>query len=229
MTKFSIDIRALKATAIACSREETRYYLKGVCVEHSESGPIFIATDGHRLLCTRHDWESETVAHFAPVIIPAELIKRVKINKKIDVAEITLETIGTARNVRITYCGATYAENEIAGTFPNWRAVMPKTYEGKRATYNADYIVSFKDAAKIMGGSNEPSIAHNGGNPAFVNLGDIGDGLQSFGIIMPMRDTRELMTCAPDWALSASALEARNAAIASMNIADISTGLGIAQ
>jgi len=206
MTHFTIDIRALKASAIACGKEETRYYLKGVCIEHAEDGPIFVATDGHRLICTRHDWIDAKVEQFNPVIIPMDLIKRIKINKKIDLAEITLEKSGNARMIKITYCGAMYAEGEIVGTFPNWRAVMPREHSGEFALYNADYVCAFKDAIKLLGGSGEPLIRHNGGNPAFVNFGGIEAKLQSFGVIMPMRmQGREFLTRTPAWALTPQA------------------------
>lgn len=206
MTHFTIDIRALKATAIAYSKDKTRYYLEGVCVEYAESGPIFVATDGHRLICTRHDWIDAKAEQFDPVIIPMDLIKRIKISKKIDVAEITLEKSGTARVIKITYCGAMYTESEIAGTFPNWRAVMPREHSGEFALFNADYVCAFKDAIKLLGGSEEPLIQHNGGNPAFVDFGGIEEKLQSFGVIMPMRmQGRSFLTQTPAWSLTPQA------------------------
>ena len=70
---------ALKATAIAASTEQTRYYLNGVCIEHSPNGPIFIATDGHRLIASTQKWLVENPATFAPAIIPLSLIKRIKV------------------------------------------------------------------------------------------------------------------------------------------------------
>lgn len=228
MTIFTFDLRALKATAIACGKDETRYYLKGVCIEHSEDGPIFIATDGHRLICTRHDWMDASVCRFDPVIIPFELIKRIKLNKKIDIAEITIEKNGTSRMVKIMYCGAMYAEGEIEGTFPNWRAVMPREHSREFALYNADYVAAFKETIKILGGQCEPLVSHNGGNPAFVDFGDIDDKLQSFGVLMPMRmNHRAFMQVSPAWSLTPQARNEREVALASMNIEDIKQGLKI--
>ncbi len=119
MFTFSFDIRAIKATAIAASNEETRYYLKGVCIEHTPDGPIFVATDGHRLIATTHKWAIPRADYFAHVIIPLSLIKRIKINRKIDQATMTIEPKEKgAFAISIYYAGATYIENAIDGTFP---------------------------------------------------------------------------------------------------------------
>lgn len=205
MTTFTIDIRALKAAAIVSSKEETRYYLKGVCLQHDNDGLIYVATDGHRLVATRHMWDDGVApAQFDTVIIPSSLIKMIKVNRKIDRAEMTLEKMeGTrGRMIRISYCGVQYAEAEIDGSFPNWRAVLPRENNHEYAVYNADYIASFKDVIKAMGGSCEPVISHNGGNPAFVSFGALDTGLEAFGVIMPMRSSNARMYNAPDWALT---------------------------
>ena len=76
---FDTDIRALKAAAIAAGTEQTRYYLNGVCIQHTPTGPVFVATDGHRLIAAAHDWQGDAPAPFAPVIVPLELLKRIKI------------------------------------------------------------------------------------------------------------------------------------------------------
>jgi hypothetical protein len=229
MTTFTIDIRALKGTAIAASKEETRYYLKGVCLQHDKDGLVYTATDGHRLIATRHMWDDGNApSRFEPVIIPSTLIKMIKVNKRIDTAEITLETINGARMIRITYCGTQYAEGEIAGTFPDWRRVMPREQNREYAAYNADYIASFKDAIKAMGGQSEPVIAHNGGNPAFVSFGPLDTGIESFGVIMPMRSSNQRMYNAPVWALTEEQRKARES-VANADIDAIEKALTSAQ
>jgi len=203
MFTFSFDIRALKANAIAASNEETRYYLKGVCVEHTPDGPIFVATDGHRLIATRHDWGIDRTTYFARVIIPLSLIKRIKINRKIDQATMTIELKEKgAIAISIYYAGATYIENAIDGTFPDWRRVIPREEPSNAPSqYQAQYIEEFRDAMVILAGGKtdaQPRIAHNGDNPAIVDLGDNGR-LQSFGVIMPYRIRRDFITVAPEW------------------------------
>ncbi|MDH5796957.1 MAG: DNA polymerase III subunit beta [Paracoccaceae bacterium] len=159
MTQFTFDIRALKATAIAAGTDATRYYLNGVNVEHTPSGPIFVATDGHRLITTRQNWQDATPAHFQPVIIPLTLIKRIKINRKIDNATITIEAkCQGVFSISIYYAGATYAENAIDGNFPDWRRPIPTSCDGTPAQYNPDYLADFKEAGRILEGGRSPML-----------------------------------------------------------------------
>lgn len=202
---FDIDIRALKAAAIASGTEQTRYYLNGVCIQHAPTGPVFVATDGHRLIAARHDWQSDAPAPFAPVIVPLELLKRVKIVRKAsDVATVTLSAgEGDARKVAIDYAGATVAANAIDCTFPDWRRVIPQSEpSGVAAQFQAQYFDAFRDAMAILAGGKtdaQPRIAHNGDSPAIVDLGDAG-AVQAFGVLMPLRIKRDFLTRAPEWA-----------------------------
>jgi DNA polymerase-3 subunit beta len=202
MFTFSFDIRALKATAIAASNEETRYYLKGVCVEHTPDGPVFVATDGHRLIATRHDWGIDRATYFAPVIIPLSLIKRIKVNRKIDQATMTIEPKEKgAIAISIYYAGATYIENAIDGTFPDWRRVMPRECDGTVAQFNPDYIAAFADAGRVLGNGKcdvAVTISHNGGSPALVRFWHEDKPVKSFGVIMPVR-TNPVMDAPPSW------------------------------
>lgn len=205
---FTIDIRALKSTAVAASSEETRYYLKGVCVEHTPAGPVFVATDGARLIAARHDWLDDTGAPpaFAPVIIPADLIKRVKVGRR-DPNEATLTLDyrdgATCPHVTITHAGAAVTSGAIDGTYPDWRRVVPREpASGAVAQYDCDLLATFRDAMRqLAGGKTDalPIVAHNGDNPAIVDMGDAGGRVQAFGVLMPFRVMRDVLTAAPAW------------------------------
>jgi DNA polymerase-3 subunit beta len=207
---FDINILALKATAIAAGTEQTRYYLNGVCIQHTPTGPVFVATDGHRLIAARHDWQSGVPETFEPVIVPLDLLKRVKIVRKAsDVATVTL-SVGDdgARKVAIDYAGGTVAAAAVEGTFPDWRRVIPQSEpSGVAAQFQAQYFDAFRDAMAILSGGKtdaQPRVAHNGDNPAIVDLGDTG-AVQAFGVLMPLRIKREFLTRAPAWASVATA------------------------
>lgn len=201
---FDIDIRALKAAAIAAGTEQARYYLNGVCIQYTPTGPIFVATDGHRLIAARHDWQGDAPTPFEPVIVPLELLKRIKIVRKAsDVATITLTGDGVDRKVAIDYAGGTVAANAIDGVFPDWRRVIPQSEpNGVACQFQAQYLDAFRDAMAILSGGKsdaQPNIAHNGDNPATVDLGDAG-AVQAFGVLMPYRIKRDVLTRAPAWA-----------------------------
>jgi DNA polymerase-3 subunit beta len=203
MFTFSFDIRALKATAINAGTEAIRYYLNGVCVEHTPDGPIFVATDGTRLIATRHDWGIDRATYFSPVIVPLSLIKRIKINRKIDEATMTIEPKEKgAIVISIYYAGATYIEDAIDGTFPDWRRVIPRECDGTLAQFNPDYLAAFADAGRVLGNGKcdvSVAISHNGGSPALVRFWHEDKPIKSFGVIMPMR-TNHVMDAPPSWA-----------------------------
>lgn len=204
MANFTINIRALKAVAIAASTDETRYYLNGVCLTHSDSGLIMVATNGHRLLAVKQEW-TETVpdAPFANVIVPLSFIKKIKLARKIDHGEITL---GEDHSISIQYAGETMGINAVAGSFPDWRRVMPnKPHSNVPAQFNADYVADFVAAGRMLSNdkdAKQPVISHDGGNPAIVNwyFGE-GEGLEAIGVLMPIRVSDECHKPAPAWAI----------------------------
>jgi DNA polymerase-3 subunit beta len=203
VSSFEFHMSALKATAIAASTEQTRYYLNGVCIEHSPNGPIFIATDGHRLIASTQKWLAESPATFAPVIVPMSLIKRIKINRKIEQATMTIEhKEGGAILISIYYAGATYAENSIDGTFPDWRRVLPQSGDGTISQYNPAYLSDFAEAGRVLAGGKcdvAVAVSYNGGSPALVRFWHEDQPVQSFGVIMPIR-TNPVMQAPPTWA-----------------------------
>jgi len=207
MVKFTMDLRALKAAAIAASVDEARYYLKGVCVEYTPEGPVCVATDGHRLIAVHQPWQGDAPDAFEPVIVPLDLIKRIKIARKDPTtADVTFTAVDDVApkgfRVSIDHAGATYAAGSIAAVFPSWRNVIPQApLSGQVAHFQAHYVASFLDAIKALGKTDsQPAILHNGDSPALVDLGDYGDEFEAFGVLMPYRMKRDLLDAPPAWA-----------------------------
>lgn len=203
---YTINLRALKAVAIAASSEEVRYYLNGVFVEFEPSQIVFTATDGHRLIAASHDYlEGEKGPDKKVVaIVPTTLLDKVKLGKKDNgQALLTIDCTQAAVKVSLEYLGAIYSEAAIDATYPDARRVVPRTVSGEVAKFNPHYLVSFEKARAIA--TNEKVgedciIAHNGGSPALVDMNIVGeeDGFRMFGVIMPMRGWSHATT-APAW------------------------------
>jgi hypothetical protein len=214
MATFTIDLRAIKACAIAASNEETRYYLNGVRVEHTPAGPVFVATDNARLIAARHNWRGDTGAPkaFAPFIVPLSLIKRIKVGARgSNDATVTLATVvNNVLQISIAHNGVTYTEGGINATYPNWRAVVPRDdASGELAHYDFKLLATFAEATKALHGRGDfrPFVAHNGpNNPAMVDLlAGSGAPIEAFGVIMPIRDRRNApLTRAPAWTAPAA-------------------------
>lgn len=185
---MQLNIRTLKAVAVAASTEQTRYYLNGVNLQVANGELTLIATNGHMMLGARHATDGDACA----CIIPLALIKSLKLDRKAgDMAEFTFD----GKDIVIRYAGSTYGSGAIDGTFPNWRAVLPREpASGDAAQFEPAYLAAFADAARIMG-TKGIKVAYNGLNPTLVTWHDD----DTFGVLMPVR-VIETPTLAPAWA-----------------------------
>jgi DNA polymerase III sliding clamp (beta) subunit (PCNA family) len=190
-----INLKALKAVALFCSKEETRYYLKGVNLQFRSDYVIMVATNGHFLAALRQCLDEPLDSELPDTIVPIELIDRIKLDKKIDTAELYID----GRRISITYMGATYADAAIDASFPDWRRVSPSSVSGIAAQFDAAYPALFMKAARMFDKSAQIKIGHNGQSPALVTWLPSEAGLDAFGVLMPMR-TKDHMTVPPMWA-----------------------------
>ena len=176
MTDFSVILPAdiLRAVAIACSAEETRYYLQGVSVEPDGATAHLVATDGHRLMVAR----VEAIIPGEKFIIPADAIARALKGHKAPGIEL-------ARRGDAWQLGDTLFR-PIDGTFPAWNRVMPDlTAKGELAQFDSGYLESFRKAAALIGGrASHPHLHHCGASPALVTFSGRDD---IFGLCMPRR------------------------------------------
>jgi hypothetical protein len=201
---MQLNIRALKAVALMASKERTRYYLNGVYIEFHANHLVMVATDGHCLAAVRQTLDAPLPAPPAGVIIPLDLIARIKPSKVEPLAHAELSVTGA--RVTIDYLGDTFAANAIDGTFPDWRRVAPASVSGVAAQFNPALPARFAAAARVF--SSKPSvfsIGHNGLASALVDWvpADAGAGLEGFGVIMPWYRKQAPMTAPPAWATTA--------------------------
>jgi len=191
---MELNIRLLKATAIVASKEETRYYLKGVAVQAGPRGAFLVAIDGHRALAFRQSGDELLETN---IIIPADIIAGIKLNKHVETAELTQEN---ENRWRIEYCGTFIVFAPIEGTFPDWRRIVPKETSGELAQFDPSYVGDFAKVAKALGANAKAGvkISHNGDGPALVTFGDDIDG---FGLLMPTRANygSTIWQTAPEW------------------------------
>lgn len=197
--EYQIDLRAIKAASYAMSSEETRYYLKGVCLEISAAhGVLAVATDGHRLIAMQ---AGPPNGHIAPdpleIIIPADTVKRIKINKRF--SDGILRHMGGLQ-WQIEHDGQIWAFQPIDGSFPAWRRVLPKHQTpGERAHFNPDYLADMKKAGEVYSKGANAAIITDGGSPAWCQW-DSGE-VPGFGVVMPKRLLADAFTMNPPaWA-----------------------------
>ncbi len=184
---MKLNVNYLKAAVLAVSKEETRYYLKGVAIQANETGVFIVATDGHRAVAFR---QPETYDD-APIdiIIPSDTVNALKTKEDI----VDLLKINDTQ-----YMIGNIAFAPVDGTFPEWRRIVPKEPSGEIAQFNLSYMGDFAKIAKTLGKGTPTRVAHNGGAAALITFGPDVDG---FGLLMPMRVQFVGMDSAPSWAL----------------------------
>jgi len=184
---MQINVNYLKAAVLAVSKEETRYYLKGVAIQANETGVFIVATDGHRAVAFR---QSETYDG-APIdiIIPSDTVNALKTKE---------ETVELGKINGAQYMLGNMIFEPIDGTFPEWRRIVPKEPSGEIAQFNLSYLGDFAKIAKALGKGTPARVAHNGNAAALITFGPDIDG---FGLLMPMRVQFAGMDSAPSWAL----------------------------
>ena len=190
-----LNLKALKAVALFCSKEETRYYLKGVNLQFCHDHIIMTATNGHYLTMLRQKLDEPLDTIPPDTIVPIELIDRIKLSRHSDVAELYIE----AGRITVNYCSATYSDRAINASFPDTRRVIPSSVSGETAQFDVAYPALYQKAAKMFRKDAQIKIAHNGESPALVDWFEPCDGLQAFGVLMPMR-ARSFAKAPPEWA-----------------------------
>ena len=190
-----INLKALNAVALFCSKEETRYYLKGVNLQFRDDHIIMVATNGHYLTALRQSLDEPLDSPVPDTIIPIELIDRIKLTKHDDKAELYVD----GPKVTITYMGATYVDGRINCAYPDWRRITPSSVSGEAAQYDASYAALYMKAARMFDKSAQIKIAHNGMSPSLVTWLPVEFGLDAFGVLMPIKSNGAL-TSPPTWA-----------------------------
>ena len=177
---ITISPDLLKAAVLFTSKEEVRYYLKGVSIQATLATVKVAATDGHRLFVARVCQEENTEAF--SIIIPGDTIVTATKGAKYPLALSKLsETQWRLGDTIFT---------PIDGTFPEYSRIVPTSVSGETAQYNPEYVAGLGKANKLLGGSNAATIGYNGDNPALVT----GDGYKAhnaIAVLMPMRADKE--------------------------------------
>ena len=196
MLKVTLSIRALRAALVAVSTEETRYYLNGVNLEFTPTSVIMCATDGHRMIVLRQAYgeHAATQAH-ASVIVPRDLVAKLKINPRMRKLDTTTLTIGDDGRLTFEHAGESFGGSRVDGTFPDYRRVVPQDLNGEAAQYNPAYLADFAKARQELtgfkldrDGKASPVVRYNGLNPAVVDFA-WETGFDAFGVLMPLRTT----------------------------------------
>lgn len=109
-------------TGFAVSVEETRYNLNGIYLHQKEGNLVAVATDGHRLACTKQTLP-EGAKEMPGVIIPRKTINELTklLGENPDNVVVSL----SANQIRFQMSDVELSSRLIDGTYPEYEKVIP--------------------------------------------------------------------------------------------------------
>lgn len=168
---FEVFSSMVRKVSRVVSKDESRAILTGVLIEADDGALRMVATDSYRLALTETPFESgvqvsrddktaeeagesassDDKAAFS-VVIDGRFLSDVA---GLSVADQEL-TIGVSANqILITCDNMTFINRRIEGNYPNYRQLMPDSYE-TRATFPVESLNSAVKRASLMSSSNAP-------------------------------------------------------------------------
>ena len=195
----TIQLKALKAVALAAAKKDVRYYLNGVYLDstvfhESKSVSLLVATDGHRLHAFRDATEYAEPSTTGNVIIPLDMVNAILKagagKNGPELVDISVEDIAgeNGRIITAKVGAVTLTDAAVDGTFPDFRRVIPKSTDNAPAHYQGRYIADIATAAQYLTGRKDTAlnIKQNGTNAGLVFAGDCPEFL---AVIMPVKSS----------------------------------------
>ncbi|MBE6446486.1 MAG: DNA polymerase III subunit beta [Alphaproteobacteria bacterium] len=122
-TLATSDLSAMiTKTGFAVSVEETRYNLNGIYLHTKEDNLVAVATDGHRLACTKRILP-EGAKDMPGVIIPRKTINEITKLLGENANEVVISL--SANQIRFGLSNVELSSRLIDGTYPDYEKVIP--------------------------------------------------------------------------------------------------------
>jgi hypothetical protein len=188
----------LAAVAQAQSKEETRYYLRGVYFD----GNIAVATDGNIATIAIDEDSTNDANGIYPVSKKAITAMKSKRANHVTFDNGILTVFAHSLNSDNTP-DPLYLESsvKIDGTFPNWRNIVPQD-RGSNTDAGFSPVIQRKlcDTAKIIGASAYRMFGDDTKDSAIrAHVVAYNDNNDVFSVVMPMR--ANFATNQPEWAI----------------------------
>lgn len=184
MKTYEINIKTLRALLPLAGGRDVRFYLNGVMVEVRQTQTRYVATTGSVMGVYDESRENDTPEPLQ-VVIPRDVVKQLKPNKKMMFGALVLNEDGTARILNPA------SEQDIGfkpidGVFPDYQRVVPKEVDGTAGNYDFELLYLFVEVNKLLGAKHPGMIDLQQNGPtgaARVHLAD-----SNFkGVVAPYR------------------------------------------
>ncbi|AFG36112.1 DNA polymerase III subunit beta [Spirochaeta africana] len=151
-------IEMISQTVFAVSDDETRYFMNGVYMEHSDGQLIMVATDGRRLSYISSTQQNE-VPDFPGVIIPPKVLNMVR---KLASGEGQFLMAVHEKNIFLQFENLHLTSTLIDGQFPNYRRVIPESQDHSIIVQSRDFEEAIKRVSLLVEKSHRIYIDING-------------------------------------------------------------------
>jgi DNA polymerase-3 subunit beta len=125
----TVFYEGLRRTIFAVTEDNKRFTINGILLILDDSGLKMVSTDGHRLCCfqTATSPMNQDINCLIPIKAARELknllASEIRINQK---AEVKIKKGG---HIEFELANKKMTAREVAGNFPNWEMVIPKTFD----------------------------------------------------------------------------------------------------
>jgi hypothetical protein len=205
---ITIDAAFIDAAICAVSKEETRYYLKGVFID---ARGFIAATNGHMAFAARCN-DAFKLQDVRPaydsagqclpgIIVPVDAIAQaIKAAGRSKGLHVTIERDAHGQ-YWMQYGNARVHFVPVDGSFPDWTRIIPQAPDALVAAhYQPQYIATLGKMAQALrdgkkDGASQFRLHQNGANPALVTFprkldsvkDDRGPRTDCCAVLMPMR------------------------------------------
>ena len=184
MKTYEINIKVLRAMFPLAGDRDVRLYMNGVMVEVHPTQTRYVAATGTVMGIYDESRENDTPEPLQ-VIIPRDVVKQLKPNKKMVFGSLVLNDDGTARILNPA------SEQDIGfkpidGVFPAYRHLVPKEVDGTAGNYDVELLYLFVEVNKALGAKTPGMIDLQQNGPTGAALVHLTDP-NFTGVVMPYR------------------------------------------
>ncbi len=148
---FPLFASMIKKVARVVSKDESRAVLTGVLITCEENKLRMVATDSYRLAVTEAEYSNTGGDGFQAVISGAFLLEIAALPKTSSSVQV-----GIAENQIVITCDETvFINRRIEGNFPNYKQLLPETFE-TQAKLDVEYFAGSVKRASLLGSSSSP-------------------------------------------------------------------------
>lgn len=114
--------RLLAKTQFAMAQQDVRYYLNGLLFDVTRNNLHMVATDGHRLSLSRHDWEIE-LDEPLQLIVPRKTV--LELSRILEESEEPVKVSLGNSHIRFSLPNLVLTSKLIDGKYPDYTGVIP--------------------------------------------------------------------------------------------------------